>query len=43
MEHHEEDNEQVFTRSARPCRADCIGSCTAAWEPLVSDCVDCVI
>ena len=25
MEHHEEDNEQVFTRSARPCRADGIG------------------
>ncbi len=29
MEHHEQDNEQIFTRSARTCRTDGIG---CAWQ-----------
>lgn len=40
MEHHEEDNEQVFTRSARTRRADGVGWRRAALEPVVGDCVD---
>ena len=36
MEHHDKDNEQVFTRSARMCRVEGIGRRRAAREPLGS-------
>jgi len=40
MEHHDKDNEQVFTGSARTCCVDFIGWRGAASKPLGGDCVD---